>query len=60
MYYQNKGIVVQSSHIYEMPHEVNRELGNDTLRIMSFNCSYKARASEFCKHVIAVLLLFNR
>ncbi|XP_022167044.1 uncharacterized protein LOC111031429 [Myzus persicae] len=57
-----KGLVIQSSYIHQMPHEVTGELHrqNDQLKIINFTCSCKAGDSEACKHVVAVLLNLNR
>lgn len=44
-----------------MPHEVtgNFKPGN-ILEILQVKCSCAARASECCKHVVAILLYLNR
>lgn len=57
---QIKALVVQTSHINDMPHEVNGELTNPQCSIVNFTCSCKAGASECCKHVVAILLFLNR
>lgn len=45
-----------------MPHEITGELHfeNNKLHIIQFVCTFKAGASESCKHIIAVLLHLNR
>ncbi|XP_015379449.1 PREDICTED: uncharacterized protein LOC107173427 [Diuraphis noxia] len=57
---QIKALILQTSHLNDLPHEVNGELVNHSLSIIPFTCSCKAGASECCKHVVAVLPVLNR
>ncbi|XP_025205530.1 uncharacterized protein LOC112601885 [Melanaphis sacchari] len=57
-----KSLIIQSSHIRDMPHEITGKLHyeNNKLHIIQFVCTCKAGASESCKHIVAVLLHLNR
>eukprot|EP00102_Acyrthosiphon_pisum_P009396 XP_003247467.1 PREDICTED: uncharacterized protein LOC100568648 [Acyrthosiphon pisum] len=58
---QIKALVIQSSHIREMPHEITGNISTvPLLKIVIFACTCAAGLSEFCKHIAAILLLLNR
>uniref|UniRef100_A0A2S2NLW6 SWIM-type domain-containing protein n=1 Tax=Schizaphis graminum TaxID=13262 RepID=A0A2S2NLW6_SCHGA len=57
-----KSLVIQSSKVSDMPHEITGKLHIQAglIHILNFLCTCKAGASECCKHVVAVLLHLNR
>ncbi|KAE9534085.1 hypothetical protein AGLY_008821, partial [Aphis glycines] len=57
---QIRALIVQTSHLNDMPHSVFGELTKPEMEIIIFKCSCKAGASECCKHVVAILLFLNR
>ncbi|XP_022165089.1 uncharacterized protein LOC111030072 [Myzus persicae] len=57
---QIRALIVQTSHLNDMPHSVFGELTKPEMEIIKFKCSCKAGASECCKHVVAILLFLNR
>ncbi|CAI6376997.1 unnamed protein product [Macrosiphum euphorbiae] len=57
---QISALIVQTSHLQDMPHSIFGELTKPEVEIIKFKCSCKAGASECCKHVVAILLFLNR